>query len=380
MKMSKTLCGIDRIDDYMGFLRGKRLALMTNQSAVDADFNLSLDILNEKLSLKRLFAVEHGIRGNVQAGERVESFTDSKTGLPVISLYGDKKAPSADDLSGLDAVIFDIQDVGLRFYTFLYSLSYLMQACADNGVSLLVLDRPNPLSGNRLEGCILEPEFHSFVGEFPMPTRYALTIGEYALFVKKHLNLSLDLRIAELKNWDRHSYFDESGRIFIPPSPNLPSLDVVLCYVGTCIFEGTNISEGRGTALPFQIIGAPFINAGELSQSMNSKGFSGVKFRPCYFTPSFSKHEGKPCQGVQIHVTDRYNAELFYVGLSLLEEIRGLYPDNLEFLKSDKAEITFFDKLLGTNEFRLGKITAEELFLREAKKLEGFFKSCERLY
>lgn len=378
--MSRLFCGIDNIEEYSSFLKGKNIALISNQSAVDASFRQSVDVLNKEFNLKCLFALEHGIRGNVQAGEKVEGSIDESTGLPVISLYGDKKAPAGEDLDGIDVVVFDIQDVGLRFYTFLYSLGYAMQACDRAGIPLLLLDRPNPLSGSRLDGCMLDKELHSFVGEYPIPTRYGLTMGEFALFVKKYLGLKLDLRIARLKNWDRGSYFDETGLAFIPPSPNLPNIEAVLCYSGTCIFEGTNISEGRGTALPFQMIGAPFINAEELADSMNNKGLLGLWFRPCCFTPCFSKHERSLCKGVQIHITNREEAKLFLAGLSLVEEIWKLCPNDFEFLKAKNSDTPFLDKLLGTAEFRLGKITAEELFLRESDKLQSFFENCEKLY
>ena len=316
--MTEIRCGLDRVGTMLPLLREGRVGLMTNPTGINARYESAIDILHRSCELTALFAVEHGIRGDIQAGAAVDTFTDRATGLTVYSAYGSGSRFTEEMLSAFDILVFDIQDVGARFYTYLYSLSRAMEACAGAGKRLVVLDRINPLGGLRRCGTVIEPRFASFVGDFGLPTRYGLTIGEYAGYVKALLGLALDLTVVPLEGWRRSMLLDEATQPWVAPSPNCPDLAAALCYIGTCPFEGTNISEGRGTTQPFRLIGAPFIDGQRLADAMNAMALPGVRFRPCAFTPTFSKYAGSLCRGVQLHLTDREEADAFAAGLLLL--------------------------------------------------------------
>lgn len=358
-------CGIDNIDTADALIRGRRVALMTNPTGVDMRMRSTIDILNEKYRLTALLACEHGVRGSVPAGERVDGFTDERTGVSVYSCYGASTHPPEEALDAFDALVYDIQDAGARFYTFIYSLSDIMQDCARAGKSVTVLDRPNPLGGETVQGTMLGEAFTSFVGRFPMPTRYALTVGEFALWVRQYLHLDLDLTVVKMSGWKRLMHYGDTGLIFVPSSPNLPTPRAAEIYAGTCIFEGCNVSEGRGTALPFELIGAPFVDAFELSHRMNEKRLPGFYFREAYFCPTASKHAGQQCAGVQIHLLDPAVADSPLMGLTLMDEIRAMYPDKFEWTGS-------IDRLLGTDEYRLGKLNGPELIERDCEKLKAW--------
>ena len=366
------LSGIDRQDLYHPLLNGAKIGLMTNQTGINRLFRSTLDILHKNYQLTALMAVEHGIRGYIGPGDDVQSYTDEKTGIPVHSLYGQSFRPDESVMKSMELAVYDMQDVGARFYTYLTSLAYLMEACALYSVPLIVMDRLNPLGGLQIEGVLLENEVRSFVGEFPIPSRYGLTVGEYALLVRKLLQLDIDLTIIPLDGWTRTLYADDTDITFVPPSPNCPSVQASLCYVGTCIFEGTNVSEGRGTAMPFECIGAPWIDANKLAEAMRKHELPGVHFRPCSFRPSASKHRDSLCHGIQLHVNRRNEANLFQAGLLLCDTIRGLWPEHFEFLPSTEGDITHFDRLLGTKRYRLGQITAMDLINEQEKPLQGF--------
>lgn len=263
-------------------------------------------------------------------------------------------------LAAFDILVFDIQDVGARFYTYLYSLSRVMEACSKAGKKLVVLDRVNPLGGSVRSGTVIEPRFGSFVGDFGLPTRYGLTIGEYALYVKDLLGLQLDLNVVPLEGWQRDRILDESRQPWVAPSPNCPDLATARCYIGTCPFEGTNISEGRGTTQPFRLIGAPFIDGKKLADAMNALRLPGVMFRAACFTPTFSKHAGAMCRGVQLHLTDP-EADSFAAGLLLLEKIREMYPHDFQVLAPASDGIHHLDRILGTDAIRLQTMTASDL-------------------
>lgn len=363
------LCGLDRPELYHSLLTGKRVGLITNQTGIDRFFRPAIDLIHKNYRLTALMAVEHGVRGDIQAGEHVDAFTDEKTGVPVYSLYGDTRRPSDALMKEMDVAVYDMQDVGARFYTYLYSLSYLMEACARTGTPLIVMDRLNPLGGVKTEGVMLESGLRSFVGEHPIPTRYALTVGEYALFVRNLLHLDIDLTVIPLDGWTRGMYLDDAAVPWVAPSPNIATLSAAMCYVGTCIFEGTNISEGRGTTLPFEMIGAPFIDADRLAADMRRRDLKGVYFRPCSFVPAFSKYQGEICRGVQMHVTNRAEANLFASGLYLLESIRALYPDDFFYLTPLENALAPFDRLLGTKDYRLGRLDADRLIREQAPRL-----------
>ena len=314
--------GIERKELWIEKLKGKRVGLLTNPTGVDRNLVSSIEILEKEVNLVKLFSPEHGIRGDIQAGEKVSDYTDEKTGLPVCTLYGAKKIPTEEMLADLDVMVFDIQDVGSRLYTYLYSMSYSMQACGKYGKEFVVMDRPNPVGGLLVEGGYIEPDCLSFVGLHPIPYRYGLTIGEAARLFQGEYGVDCDLTVIPMEGWMREMYYDGTGLPWVFPSPNMPTLDTAIVYNATCLYEGTNISEGRGTTKPFELVGAPFLKADKLAGAMNEKKLPGVLFRPAYFTPVFSKHEGKLCGGVQLHVTDRNTFLPVKTGLYLLKEIK----------------------------------------------------------
>lgn len=371
------LSGLDSIAKYDAQLRGRRIGLMTNPTGIDHDLRSAIDILHERYGLSALFGCEHGVRGDAQAGDEIETYVDPETGVTVYSVYGKSHRLSQEMLDAFDVLVFDIQDVGARFYTYLYSLSYAMEECAKAGKSMLVLDRVNPIGGVKRSGTILDLTFRSFVGDYELPTQYGLTIGEYAQYIRHYLKLDLDLTVVPLTGWSREMYLDDTDLPWIAPSPNCQKLDTALVYIGTCIFEGTNVSEGRGTTLPFEVIGAPWIDSSKLEKRMAELNFAGVHYRRTSFKPTFSKHQGQLCHGVQMHVINREEAEVFLAGLKLMETIRDMYPGKLEYLSWDQGKTHSLDKLLGTDSFRLGKLSADELTAKYAPQVDSFAKAVQ---
>ena len=348
------------------FLRGKRIGLVTNPTGVDSELRSSIDLLarHPQLHLVALFGPEHGVRGNVQAGEKVEATVDEATGLPVFSLYGEHREPTAEMLKGIDVLLFDIQDVGARFYTYPYTLAGAMRAARRAGIPVVVLDRPNPIGGLKVEGPVLEPEYASFVGQFPIPVRHGMTMGELARLFNEAFAIGAELHVVPVEGWNRN--VAESGHAlhWVPPSPNMPTPDTALVYPGTALFEGTNVSEGRGTTRPFETIGAPFIQAEALAARMNALALPGVRFRPTWFTPTFSKHAGLLCGGVQIHVTDREAFLPVRTGLALLKTLHDDYPQDFRF---EPGNPPFFDKLAGNGWIRLAIEKGESVDDMEAR-------------
>lgn len=324
--------GIERKELWFDKLKDKRVGLLTNPTGVDHNLVSSIDILHSEINLVKLFSPEHGIRGDIQAGEKVSDYIDEKTGIKVCTLYGDKKIPTEEMLSDIDVFVFDIQDVGSRLYTYIYSMSYVMQACGKYGKEVVIMDRPNPVGGVKVEGGYIEPECLSFVGLHPIPYRYGLTIGETARLFQGEFGVNCNLTVIPMEGWSRDMYYDQTGLPWVMPSPNMPTLDTAIVYNATCLYEGTNISEGRGTTKPFELVGAPFIKGNKLAEAMNRLNLPGVVFRPAYFTPTFSKHEGKLCGGVQLHVTDRDVFEPVRTGLFLLKEVKEQSGGNFEYL------------------------------------------------
>lgn len=315
--------GIDRIGEYDGLFRGKRLGLITAPTGLDASGRAAVDVLHERYGLAALFSPEHGVRGDADAGAPVADSRDTETGVPVYSLYRkESKRLTEEMLAQVDAVVYDIQDVGARYYTFLYTMLYAVEDCAKAGKTMIVLDRADPLDGETTEGNLLREEYRSFVGGYPLCMRYGLTAGEVARMADRREKWGCDLHVVPCKGWRRSMQFPDYGSVWVPPSPNIPRFETALLYPGTCLFEGTNVSEGRGTASPFETVGAPFVRAPGLAREMNRKKLPGVWFRPVYFVPSASKHRGEPCSGVQIHVTDRRAVRPVETGVRLLCEIR----------------------------------------------------------
>lgn len=327
------LCGIDLIGSYNNILKDARIGIVTAPTGVDKDMRPTYEILAEKYNVTALFAPEHGIRGDAQAGDHISTYVDEETGLTVYSLFGENRNPTEEMMSQIDVLVFDMQDVGARYYTYLYAMTRCMQACAKYGKEMLVLDRPNPIGGIEVEGPILDERFSSGVGEYAVPIRYGLTIGEFGNYINETRGIGCKLTVVKCEGWSRSTMFDATGLPWILPSPNVPTpVNSCLNYLATCYYEGTNISEGRGTTLPFELVGAPFIDAAELEKRLNAYKLAGIHFRRCYFTPTFSKHKGVRCAGVQLHITDRSVYKPFEAGMYLYKEIRALSGDNFELL------------------------------------------------
>lgn len=380
--------GIDNLDKNLDIFEGKKVGLITNPSGVDSNFTSSIDVLYEKTNLTTLFAAEHGIRGNAQAGDSVGNEVDEVTKLPVHSLYGATKKPTAEMLQNVDILAYDMQDVGARFYTYINTLAYAMEACAENNKTFVVFDRPNPIA-SEVQGNLLDTEFSSFVGMYPIVQRYGLTVGEYAQYINDKFNINCDLKVVKMSGWSQDMYYDETELdTWVMPSPNMPTLTTSIVYTGTCVFEGTNVSEGRGTTRPFELIGAPWINPIDLANELNSLNLPGVKFRAASFTPQFSKYsaldtanyptgKNQVCGGVQLYVTDRDNFNAVKTGYAMLYTVRDMYPDKFQYLSTN-----FIDKLTGNSYVREGKYTLEELYKIVDKESEEFKAEIEnyRIY
>ncbi len=334
-------------------LSGRRVGLITNPTGVDRRLRSAADLLHESdmVDLVALFGPEHGVRGAAQAGEKVEATTDPRTGLPVHSLYGDDLHPTSDMLGGLDALIFDIQDVGVRYATYISTMAHAQEAAAAAGLPFVVFDRPNPITGVSVEGNVLDPAFASFVGVHPIPIRHGMTAGELArLFAAEHG--WPEPLVVGMQGWRRTRWFDETGLPWVQPSPNLPTLDSLTLYPGTCLIEGTNVSEGRGTTRPFELVGAPWLDPFRLVDDLERRRLPGVAFRATYFTPTFSKHADRVCGGVQLHILDRNALRPVELGLHLLHAIGGLDPDAFAWTERPNGGF-FVDLLLGSDRPRL---------------------------
>ncbi len=376
---ARVACGLDRISEADKLLSGRRVGLMTNPTGITHDFISAVDVVRGRHNLTALFACEHGIRGELQAGEHFDSMTDAETGVPVYSTYRGGHRLTDEMIDQFDVFLFDMQDVGVRFYTYLYSLSYAMEECARRGKPVVVLDRLNPTGAHKTGGTVLDSAFSTFVGRYGLPSRTGLTIGEYALYAKDHLKLDVDLTVIPLEGYQRHFYLDDTDTPWVAPSPNCATLHAALCYIGTCVFEGSNLSEGRGTTMPFEWIGAPWVNAPELEKRMNLLHLPGLHFRRVSFTPAFSKHQGVLCHGVQMHVTDREAMDPVLGGLLLMDTVRALHPDQFEFIRWDARYS--IDSLLGTDAYRLG-VDARTLLAANAVKVRAFAERAKafRLY
>lgn len=374
--------GIDQLREYAHVFRGKRLGLLTSSSGRDSALRSSVDLLGEAYDLRALYAPEHGIRGAMEAGDEFSSSVDEKTGVPVFSLYQkDQKRLTQKMLENVDAVVYDIQDVGARFYTYLTTLLYTLQDCASYGRELIVLDRPNPLGGTMVEGCGLTQTCKSFVGCYDLPIRYGLTAGEFATMVNEEQGLHCRLIVIPVKGWTRRQLFCDTGNLWITPSPSLPYFEQAMVYPGTCLLEGTNLSEGRGTPNPFALVGAPYIQGERLCQAMNQKGLTGVLFTSAAFIPTASKHAGVPCEGVQLHVTQPYAYQAFTVGMELLYTVREMYPKAFAF-NAPLCEGTppTIDLLSGSSDIRLGVKTKAQLLDEALEYCRQFQERAQTFY
>jgi uncharacterized protein YbbC (DUF1343 family) len=309
-------------------LRGRRLGLVANPTSVTSGLAHAALALSasRRFRLTALFGPEHGLWADAQDLVEVGDSRDSRTALPVFSLYGRTRVPTAEMLSGLDAVVFDVQDVGSRYYTFIYTMLHVLEACARDGLAAVVLDRPNPLGGEAIEGNVLSPEYRSFVGMHPLAVRHGMTVGELAHLFRAECGLDLDLEVVAMRGWRRTMRFEDTGLPWVMPSPNMPTVSTAVVYPGGCLIEGTNLSEGRGTTRPFELVGAPWLDPWVLAKDLDGERLPGVRFRPVYFTPTFQKHAGRPCGGVQVHVTDRERFPAFLTYLLLIHHARRQDP------------------------------------------------------
>jgi uncharacterized protein YbbC (DUF1343 family) len=351
--------GLDNVGEHKDLFQGQRVGIIANHTSYDSAGKYIVDVFRamEGVRVVALFSPEHGLRGLEEAGQKVGNETDPVTGLPVYSLFGKISKPTPQMLADVDVLVFDIQDVGARFYTYLYTMSLAMEAAAENGKRFVVLDRPNPINGVQLEGPILEPKFATFVGLYPIPVRYGMTVGELAKMINGEgwlaKGVKADLTVVPLTGWRRSTWFDETGLRFIKPSPNMPDLETAALYPGLCLLEGTNLSEGRGTPKPFREFGAPWIDPDALAAKLNSLKLPGVRFQPASFTPTSSKFQNQRCHGVEILLTARTRLEPFWTGVQIVNELYRMYPGNFKWSERH------FDRLCGTATIREA-ITADK--------------------
>ncbi len=369
--MKTILNGIDNLNDALPYLKGRRVGLITNNSGTSKTLVPSYEVLREVCELTCLFAPEHGLKGAAQAGKSVDNENDGSIGLPIYDLYGQTKAPSDEMLENIDVLCFDIQDVGARFYTYLYTMTRSMKAAAKKGIPFVVFDRFNPVSLSKTEGELLDERNSSFIGEYAIPTRYGLTIGEFARYCNAEKNIGVQLHVVECKGITRDAYFRDTDLQWIAPSPNMPSPECALVYPATCIFESAmNVSEGRGTTQPFEMIGSPNFNGKKIAEAMNAKKLDGVIFRPVYFTPTFSKFEKQLCEGVQIHVTNREAYNSFDVCVNLF----SLLVENYKLDINEKGNLRCF----GTD--RLYNGTPVDKLIELERKTSAQFRRASEKY
>jgi len=382
MTTPAVLSGLDVIQaERFARLAGQRLGLLVHPASVDRNLSHAADLFASapEADLRALFGPQHGFRGETQDNMiEWEGFADPLTGLPVYSLYGETRRPTPEMLAGIDTLVVDLQDVGARYYTFIWTLLLCLEACAEAGKRVVVLDRPNPLGGVVREGPVLDPVYRSFVGMAPVPIRHGLTIGELALFFRDRFAPAVELEVVWMKGWRRDQWFDDTGLPWVMPSPNMPTLDTAAVYPGFCLLEGTRLSEGRGPTCPFEILGAPYIDPRRLVRRLEDFQLSGVRFRPLHFEPTFQKHAGCLCGGVQLHVTDRERFRSVVTAAAVLTAVREHWPDEFRWGEPPyeyEAEKLPIDILAGGTGFRVNLeagMTPEEMERSWSPGLERF--------
>ena len=348
------------LDAPQDILQGRRAALLTNPTAVTKDFSHAVDVLHahQDVDLRLLLGPEHGVRATAQDMIKVGDESDPITNLPVVSLYGESfesLSPTPEALKDIDVLIFDIQDVGARYYTYAATLALAMKVCGPLGIEVIVLDRPNPIGGHLVEGCGVEPGYENFCGLFALPQRHGLTVGELAHLYVKAFGVECEVKVIKCEGWRRTQWFDQTDLPWVMPSPNMPTLDTATVYVGGCLIEGTLVSEARGTTRPFELIGASYIDPNALTERLRGYQLEGVIFRPTHFQPTFHKFGGENCGGVQLHVTERERFHSLNTGLAIIHAIRNLYPDAFKW-RTEKYEfrddVPAIDLLIGHPRFR----------------------------
>jgi uncharacterized protein YbbC (DUF1343 family) len=388
-RKKETLTGLDLVDKrWPGDLKGARVGLVVHPASVNSRLEHAITVCmrSRKFKLAVLFGPQHGILGQTQDNMvEWEGFRDPATDLPVYSLYGKTRKPGPKMLKDIDALVIDLQDVGSRYYTFIWTMDLCMQACHEAGKTIVVLDRPNPLAGHITEGPVLDPGFASFVGLRPLPVRHGMTMGEIGTYLRDTFYPRLDYRIIPMQGWKRKMWFDQSRLPWVMPSPNMPTIDTALVYPGMCLLEATNISEGRGTTRPFELFGAPFIHPETLVNVLKEFRLPGVLFRPLSFQPTFQKHAGKICGGAQIHVTDRKRFKPFKTGVAILKAVHDTYPRDFQWNQPpyEYEEVKLpIDILAGTDRLRKDIESLKNLdrmekwWKEEAKAFEKIRRKC----
>ncbi|MBI4418156.1 MAG: DUF1343 domain-containing protein [Ignavibacteriales bacterium] len=353
--------GIEVLRDR-GFdvLKGKRVGLITNPTGVTSSLEATVDVLARApgVTLVALFGPEHGVRGDREAGKYVESSIDEATRLPVYSLYGKTRKPTPEMLKGVDVLVYDIQDIGVRSYTYISTMGFAMEAAAENGIEFVVLDRPNPLTGVRVEGTMLDENFKSFVGMYPIPYVYGMTAGELATMINEERWLNggkrCKLQVVPMAGWKRSLWWDETGLPWVPPSPHIPNSTTPMFYVMTGLLgELGTVNQGVGYTLPFELVGAPWLDGRIFARYLNSQGMPGVQFRPMVYRPFYFDTTGQPYGGVHIHVTDRDRVELSVVQFAILEALFRLFPERDIFQRARTDKVQMFDKVNGSDRVRM---------------------------
>ena len=355
----RTLFGVDVLErDGWDAWAGRNIGLVAHPASVTSSLEPSPEFFLRRFpsGVKALFGPQHGIYGETQ-DNMVEwrSYRDPRTGLPCYSLYGETRKPTAEMLEGLDTLVLDLQDVGSRYYTFIWTMLLCMEAAGENGVRCVVLDRPNPINGREVSGPLLAPGYESFVGLKSIPVRHGLTTGELARWFKGEYQIPCELEVVPMEGWRRSMYFDDTGLPWVLPSPNMPTLDTALVYPGGCLLEGTNISEGRGTTKPFELAGAPYMDARKIIRAMEEEGVTGAHPREAHFIPTFHKHQGKMCHGLQIHVTDRDAFDSFAATIKFLKAVHRFWPDEFQWNRAPyeyEFEKPAIDILTGSDAIR----------------------------
>jgi uncharacterized protein YbbC (DUF1343 family) len=382
-KLHHVRSGLDLFEkNWPGKLRGSRAGLLVHPASVNRRLEHAVQLLfkSKKFELKALFGPQHGIRGETQDNMvEWEGYPDGRTGLPVFSLYGNARKPDPQMLKDIDVIVIDLQDIGSRYYTFIWTMELCMQACVEMSKSIIILDRPNPVGGHITEGPTLNMRFASFVGQRPLPVRHGMTMGEIAHYLQNEFYPPLDLHIIPIHGWRRRMWSDETDLPWVMPSPNIPTLETAAVYPGMCLLEGTNISEGRGTTRPFEIFGAPFIEPDRLLKLLDELKLPGVIFRPMYFQPTFQKHAGKLCGGAHIHVVNRENFKPFKTGVAVIKAVHDLYPEQFVW-KQPPYEYEFekmpIDILAGTDRLRRDMEKGEKL----ARMEEWWLEECRQFH
>lgn len=357
----RVVVGLERIlADQKHLLKGKRVGLVCNPTSVTPSLEHAIDLFHaaDGIDLKAIFGPEHGARGDVQYMVDVVEEKDAKTGLEVFSLYGKTKeslAPTKEMLEGIDTLVVDIQDIGSRYYTYVYTMSYCMESAAKYGKEVVVLDRPNPLGGVSVEGNVLNQPLRSFVGRYPIPVRHGMTPGELAGLFNEEFGIGCKLTVVPMRGWNREMWFDQTELPWVIPSPNMPTLETATVYPGMCLLEGTNVSEGRGTTMPFLFVGAPWIDAYALAEALTAENLPGIRFRPHYFTPTWDKSKGLRCGGVQLHISDRDAFKSYVTGIAVVKALKRVNPKPFDWRREAyefENDHLAIDLLLGRHELR----------------------------